>query len=937
MLESNSPAAQSKKWNVRKVRQRNERKSTLEFEKCEARNLLSASTQIDLGGFLEQAQEQYLLGHLNKASETAYLQKGASDLELIRVENGDALTTSVFQQTMDGLPVHGSFVSISHDTGGYVVDVNDGGTRFVATQDSLKPQLTSAEALSLANEDFSRASLSANASLVWFQKGDRAELAWRVDTVVSEANTLGLDLEFMTVVDADSGDLLSQVQSPSLVNDLLYQGQNGIYPRITINDAIGAAGSKDYAAPFDAVVAVSVGCTGTLVAENVVISARHCGIGAGDQILFGDNSNSPDAVFTVQSSSLPDGGGSLLDGGDVSILTLTSNVPSSVAEPMRFIDATNDLEGMTSALMGYGFNGLGSTGHGFSSDGIRWGGENVIDVYGSPAGSSGANIISTDFDDGSNGSNTIGSSSSVPLEYEATTAPGDSGGPVLVQQGGQWLIAGVLSGGTTSTSVYGDISWWTGTAVFRAEIEAAGGVFGTSGLGQVGFDKASYLLGDTAVITVTDTNGVDPLEVTITSDSGDSETLVLSDGGGGTYTNSIVTEGGAVNVGDGVLQTASLDQITVSYVDPDDGNGGSETVQDSALVIEPSEGVLIGIDFAEAGNPAPANWTSVAGGGNSTVNDLSDEEGNATVVDLAIAELADGSWDDYAVTPGAATIPQNANALTNVDGQIYTGADALRLTLQDLSPNAQYEVFVMAAEGFYASIQQVVTISGAGAPTVFTQDFSIDTLFINDQIGDSTRTLDEYATVIEATAGGEIVIDITPDGGTSDVVIAGLAIREIPVVDVIDPLGKKFLDGLPTGGLITDAEFSDDTYYNLAPSPTSNPLKQKIDLILVSEYSGSLSSFEFLLEANMTGGSEGDVAQTIRLWNHEIRNWEIVDTRDATNADSVVTIAGTGDLSRFVKSGTGEIISKVSWLSPEFSGTPYFWNINVDQFGWLIS
>ncbi|MDG2012917.1 MAG: trypsin-like serine protease [Pirellulaceae bacterium] len=909
----------------------------MDFEKCEERNLLSASTQIDLGGFLEQTQEQYLLGHLNKAGETAYLQQGASDLKLVQIENGDALTTSVFQQTMDGLPVHGSFVSVSHNTNGNVVNVNNGGTRYLATEDSLKPQLTSSEAQGLVNQAFDRASISESAALVWFQKGDRAELAWRVDMVVSQANTLGQDLEFMTVVDANSGEILSQVQSPSLVNDLLYQGQNGIYPRITINDAIGAQGSKDYAAPFDSVVAISVGCTGTLIAENVVISARHCGIGAGDQILFGDNSNSPDAVFTVQSSLLPDGNGSLLDGGDVVILTLTGNVPSSVADPMRFIDATNELEGMTTALLGYGYNGLGSTGHGFSSDGIRWGGENVIDVYGSPASSSGSNIISTDFDDGSNGNNTIGSSSSTALEFEATTAPGDSGGPVLVQQGGQWLIAGVLSGGTTSTSVYGDISWWTGTAIYRAEIEAAGGVFGVSGLGQVGFDKSSYLLGDTAVITVTDTNGVDPVEVTIISDSGDSETLVLSDAGGGTYTNSIATDGGPVNVGDGILQTASLDQITVSYVDPDDGNGGSETVQDSALVIEPSEGVLIGVDFAEAGNPAPTNWTSIAGGTNSTVNDLSDEDGNATVVDLAIAELTDGTWDDYAVTPGASTIPQNANDLANVDGQIYTGADALRLTLQDLSPNAQYEVFVMAAEGFYTSIQQVVTITGTGTPTVFNQNFATDTLFINGEVGDSTRTLDEYAAVIESSGSGEIIIDIAPDGATSDVVVAGLAIREIPVVDVIDPLGKKFLDGVAIGGLITDAQVSDDIYYNLGTSPTSNPLKQKIDLILVSEYSGPLSSFEFVVEANMTGGAEGDVMQTVRLWNHEIKNWEIFDTRDATNADSVVTVAGTGDLSRFVKSGTGEIISKISWLSPEFSGTPYFWNVNVDQFGWVIS
>ena len=73
--------------------------------------------------------------------------------------------------------------------------------------------------------------------------------------------------------------------------------------------------------------------------------------------------------------------------------------------------------------------------------------------------------------------NEIPGSSPTPIEFEATTAPGDSGGPVMVQIGAEWVVAGVLSGGTTFNSVYGDISWWTGTAVFRSQIESEGGEF----------------------------------------------------------------------------------------------------------------------------------------------------------------------------------------------------------------------------------------------------------------------------------------------------------------------------------------------------------------------------------------------------------------------------------------------------------------------------
>ncbi|MEM9374460.1 MAG: GC-type dockerin domain-anchored protein, partial [Planctomycetota bacterium] len=241
------------------------------------------------------------------------------------------------------------------------------------------------------------------------------------------------------------------------------------------------------------------------IAPNVVLSARHCGIGAGTLVRFGDNSNSPTFTTTVQSTTLPDGNGSLLDGGDVSIHILNATVPANIAEPMRLIEETDELEGKVAATIGYGFNGLGSVGHQFSSDGFRWGGENIIDVYGSPASSGGSNIISTDFDNGTSGTNTIPAGSSVPLEFEATTAPGDSGGPVLVQFGDEWVIAGVLSGGTTSTSVYGDISWWTGTAIYRDAIESNGGDFiaGLEILFPVGLpDLVSSAGGDTLSVEI---------------------------------------------------------------------------------------------------------------------------------------------------------------------------------------------------------------------------------------------------------------------------------------------------------------------------------------------------------------------------------------------------------------------------------------------------
>lgn len=365
------------------------------------------------------------------------------------IENADGTVAQVFDDPTDNLVLRRGQVNITQDV---AVDILEG----------FLPQ-----------------AIDSTVEQVWFRKENEAVLAWEVTTSLADMGLPASPTHFEAVIDAETGIILSERQ----IDTKTYlpgspEAEAEVYPRIVINNAIGAQGSRDYAAPFDAVIRVG-GCTGTLIAPNVVLSARHCGIGAGDLVRFGDNSNSTTFTITVQSSSLPDGGGSLLDGGDVSIHVLNGTVPGNIAEPMRLIDETEDLEGMVCATLGYGWNGLGSTGHGGSADGFRWGGENIIDVYGSPPDRAGSNIISTDFDNGTSGANQIFGSSATPLEFEATTAPGDSGGPVLVLFGNEWVIAGVLSGGTTSNSVYGDVSWWTGTAVYRNAIEFAGGAFVT--------------------------------------------------------------------------------------------------------------------------------------------------------------------------------------------------------------------------------------------------------------------------------------------------------------------------------------------------------------------------------------------------------------------------------------------------------------------------
>jgi hypothetical protein len=268
--------------------------------------------------------------------------------------------------------------------------------------------------------------------------------------------------------------------------------QEGVFARIVIRDDVGLAGAASFAAStaFSGVVGLGYSggfyCTGVLIAPTTVLSARHCAPAAGEFARFGTNYGSPVFSSNIASVQLPAGGNAnspLLDGGDVAIIRLAQAVPGNIATPFLLSDATASLTGLSVATIGYGSRGVGSTGD-TGLDGIRRGGTNVMDRYGAAVNTSSviagtANIFSTDFDNPLGTSNTLGwlGSQTTATATEATTAGGDSGGPLLFNYAGQWTLVGVLSGGTTNNSVYGDISWWTGVAPYRTQIEGAGGVF----------------------------------------------------------------------------------------------------------------------------------------------------------------------------------------------------------------------------------------------------------------------------------------------------------------------------------------------------------------------------------------------------------------------------------------------------------------------------
>ncbi|MBN2054574.1 hypothetical protein JW905_06615, partial [bacterium] len=106
---------------------------------------------------------------------------------------------------------------------------------------------------------------------------------------------------------------------------------------------------------------------------------------------------------------------------------------------------------------------------------------------------------------------------------------------------------------------------------------------GISSAGTIGLDRTSYASGVSMVITVTDLDlnlnpgVIDTCTVDIESTTDDIETVLLAESGpdSSLFTGAITVEEAGVDPGDGVLQAGHGATLTVTYIDEDDGYGGT--------------------------------------------------------------------------------------------------------------------------------------------------------------------------------------------------------------------------------------------------------------------------------------------------------------------------------------------------------------------------
>lgn len=195
------------------------------------------------------------------------------------------------------------------------------------------------------------------------------------------------------------------------------------------------------------------GGTGTLIAPNWVITAGHVAAGSSSLTFFVNGtsySSAAGGIFVNPGYN----SGDLGNGRDLALVRLNSNVAG--VTPYSLYTSQDEI-GKVGVGVGFGQTGNGLTGN-TGGGGTKRAGRNMIDDFADTR----QLALLADFDSGQSGDNVIGTATQMDLEF--CVAPGDSGGALFIESGGQYRLAGVTSFlwwvDGTGNADYGDGGGW---------------------------------------------------------------------------------------------------------------------------------------------------------------------------------------------------------------------------------------------------------------------------------------------------------------------------------------------------------------------------------------------------------------------------------------------------------------------------------------------
>lgn len=165
-----------------------------------------------------------------------------------------------------------------------------------------------------------------------------------------------------------------------------------------------------------------------------------------------------------------------------------------------------------------------------------------------------------------------------------------------------------------------------------------------------------------------------------------------------------------------------------------------------------------------------------------TINNLLDTTGATTGISLSVS-ASPAPLAYPGLVPLSSTVPSDAPSLTNLQSNFYNTGGSLTAVVSGLTPDAYYSIYAIGIR-FVGAMNQTVTITGSGAPLVFSQIGAADSIFINGSIGSSSQTLESYALTVQASGSGTITMQFAAGASSpSRYNVAGIALSSMPVVN----------------------------------------------------------------------------------------------------------------------------------------------------------
>tara|TARA_R110002049_G_scaffold185580_3_gene353826 strand:+ start:55492 stop:58680 length:3189 start_codon:yes stop_codon:yes gene_type:complete len=511
-------------------------------------------------------------------------------------------------------------------------------------------------------------------------------------------------------------------------------------------------------------------CSGTLIASQYVLTAAHCAEGVGDtagRVQFGPTTYSTSEVIIHPNYDESNFGTDIAN--DIAIYKLTSPVVGIT--PSEIYRQTPTV-GSTLTLVGYGYGGTGDSG----ADGVF----GTKRVGTTPIDAVSSTLVYWDFDNNT----------------ESNTAPGDSGGPAFIQSGGEYLVAGVTSGGTLEDAGLGDESFDTRVDVYQNWIDGILNPVATTNYVDYTSAGSTYTQSFDSLASSGTSSSLPSGWHLYETDTNADSTYAASDGtpnSGNTYS---FGDSGSSERALGSLRSGSLEPIIGAAIRNSTGaNLSSMTIgfhgeqwrrgtsgrsdhldfQYSLNASGLSDGTWIDVDALDFESPttsgaigaldgnAPGNGSDLS----ATIGGLNIPNGSTfwiRWVDANASGADDGlAIDSFVFTSGGGTATNTAPTVTGIDNQttpFQTATGAIAFTIGDAETSPASLTVTATSSNTSLVPNASISLGGSGASRTMTLTPTAG------QSGDSTITVN--VSDGELTTSTSFLLTVNPATPTSN-------------------------------------------------------------------------------------------------------------------------------------------------------------------------